>query len=66
MTPQPARPAETVTIGKCACGHSRAAHQSKFGGCGFCACLLFQLDDIVREERLPPQRRRPLPEPPKS
>jgi hypothetical protein len=66
MTPQGRVPPETVTIGKCACGHSGAAHNSKFGGCGFCACLLFHLDDIVREERPPQQRRRPLPEPPKS
>ncbi len=65
MTPQN-RPPETVTIGKCACGHSRAAHTSKFGGCGFCACLLFQLDDVVREVRDPGSARRPLPDQPKK
>jgi len=47
-------PQELVTIGKCTCGHSRAAHErSKFHGCAFCACLQFQLDQIVQEVKQP-------------
>ncbi len=53
MTPQ-----QLITIGKCVCGHSRAAHDhSKLHGCGFCSCLEFNLDEIVQEVK--PARRQP-------
>ncbi|HEY8694884.1 MAG TPA: hypothetical protein VIR57_19310 [Chloroflexota bacterium] len=60
MTPQ-----NQVTIGKCVCGHSRAAHQTKISRCGFCACLHFQLDDIVQEIKpsVPARRYHPAPRP---
>ena len=50
-------PEHQVPIGKCACGHSRAAHQTRLGGCGFCRCLQFQLDDVVHEVRPLPKAR---------
>jgi hypothetical protein len=61
-------PRELVTIGKCTCGHSRAAHEgSKLGGCAFCGCLEFQLDEIVQEVK-PARRSSPGPSstPPKQ
>jgi hypothetical protein len=58
-------PQNQVTIGKCSCGHSRAAHNTKLGGCGFCACMLFQLDDIIREDKTAlPRRQLPAAPPP--
>lgn len=57
-------PQNQVTIGKCICGHSRAAHQTKKARCGFCDCLRFYLDDIVQEIKTPAPRRRFAPAPP--
>lgn len=49
--------AHISTIGKCMCGHSRAAHASShFTGCGFCGCVRFQLDH-VEQEIIPSWRR---------
>jgi hypothetical protein len=56
-------PDNHVTIGKCICGHSRAAHQTKKARCGFCACLHFHLDDIVQEIKPPAPVRRYHPAP---